>query len=239
MSCCDLTLTVQEEPPITLEIVEATIKPEQSKTVTPTYSEQTILPDAGMTLGSVTVEPIPSPTDRMTITENGSYDVARIGGVDVEVPQGVFPEGTLEISENGVYDVSAYEYAHTSVSPPAPTPQLLWEYTPDGTATSVTIPIEAMELNGIRTLWIDLDVELSNSDWVYLAAGNRSCWGSQGFRLALNLTVFVKRSGNWYNVIKNSNTSAIDSDAPYLGDLRVYTYGNALMSSGTIKFYGE
>lgn len=85
MSCCDLTLTVQEEDPITLEITEATIKPEQSKTVTPTYSEQTILPDAGMTLGSVTVEPIPDPTDRMTITENGSYDVARIGTADVDV----------------------------------------------------------------------------------------------------------------------------------------------------------
>lgn len=85
MSCCDLTLTVQEEDPITLEIVEAAIKPEQDKTVTPTYSEQTVLPDAGMTLGSVTVEPIPDPTDRMTITENGSYDVARIGTADVDV----------------------------------------------------------------------------------------------------------------------------------------------------------
>lgn len=239
MSCCDLHLTVREEEPITLEIVEATIKPEQDKTVTPTYSEQTVLPDAGMTLGSVTVEPIPEPTDRMTITENGSYDVARIGGVDVEVPQGVFPEGTLEISENGVYDVSAYEYAHTSVSPPAPTPQLLWEYTADGTATSVTIPIESMDLTGVRTLWLDMDLVLSKGDWVYLAAGSRTCWGSQRQHQELNYTVFVKRGGDWYTVVKSSVFAAIDSDVPYLGDLRVYTYGNALMNSGTIKLYGE
>lgn len=115
MSCCDLHLTVQEEPPITLEIVEATIKPEQSKTVTPTYSEQTVLPDAGMTLGSVIVEPIPDPTERLAITENGSYDVARIGGVDVDVPQGVFPSGTLAIAENGTHNVSEYEFAAIDV----------------------------------------------------------------------------------------------------------------------------
>lgn len=239
MSCCDLHLTVQEEDPITLEIVEATIKPEQDKTVTPTYSEQTVLPDAGMTLGSVTVEPIPSPTDRMTITENGSYDVARLGGVDVEVPQGVFPEGTLEINENGEYEVSAYEYARASVLPPAPTPQLLWEYTPDGTATSITIPIASMDLTGIRSLWLDMDIRLSKNDWAYLAAGNRTCWGTQGQRQVLNYTVFVKRGGEWYNVIKNSNMAAIGSDTPYIGDLRVYTYGNALMNSGFIKLYGE
>lgn len=117
MSCCDLTLTVQEEDPITLEITEATIKPEQSKTVTPTYSEQTVLPDAGMTLGSVVVDAIPEPTDRLTITENGSYDVARIGGVDVDVPQGLFPSGTLDIKGNGVANVREYEYVNVDTRP--------------------------------------------------------------------------------------------------------------------------
>lgn len=78
---------VEDSEDIELEIVEAKLKPEQSKRVIPGYSEQTVLPDAGMTLGSVTVDPIPEPTERLTITENGEYDVARIGSVDVDVPQ--------------------------------------------------------------------------------------------------------------------------------------------------------
>ena len=85
MATADITLEINQEEPVTLTVTEAKLKPEQSKTVTPTYAEQTVLPDAGMTLGSVTVEPIPEPTDRLSITENGSYDVARIGTADVDV----------------------------------------------------------------------------------------------------------------------------------------------------------
>lgn len=115
MATADIMLTINPEPEISLNVTEAKLKPEQDKTVTPTYSEQTVLPDAGMTIGSVTVEPIPEPTERLSITENGAYDVARFGGVDVEVPQGVFPSGMLEVTENGTYDVSEYENASVNV----------------------------------------------------------------------------------------------------------------------------
>lgn len=117
MGTPDIVLTVEQEPEITLTVTEAKLKPEQSKTVTPSYDAQTVLPDAGMTLGSVTVEPIPELTDRMTITENGAYDVTRIGGVDVDVPQGLFPSGTLDIKGNGVANVREYEYVNVDTRP--------------------------------------------------------------------------------------------------------------------------
>lgn len=117
MGTPDIVLTIDQEPEISLNVTEAKLKPEQSKSVTPSYEAQTVLPDAGMTLCSVTVEPIPEPTDRLTITENGSYDVARIGGVDVDVPQGVFPSGTLDINGNGVANVREYEYVNVDTRP--------------------------------------------------------------------------------------------------------------------------
>lgn len=81
----DITLTVVEEQPITLTYVEAAIKPEQTKSVVPEYEPQTVLPDDGMTLGRVNVAAIPDPTDEETITENGDYNVARIGTAHVDV----------------------------------------------------------------------------------------------------------------------------------------------------------
>ena len=81
----DITLTVVEEQPITLTYVEAAIKPEQVKDVTPTYEAQTVLPDDGMTLGRVNVAAIPDPTEEETFTENGDYNVARIGTAHVDV----------------------------------------------------------------------------------------------------------------------------------------------------------
>lgn len=81
----DITLTVVEEQPIGLTYVEAAIKPEQVKSVTPSYEAQTVLPDDGMTLGRVNVAAIPDPTDEVTITENGDYNVKRIGTAHVDV----------------------------------------------------------------------------------------------------------------------------------------------------------
>ena len=81
----DITLTVREEQPVTLEYVEAAIKPEQTKAVTPSYEAQTVLPDSGMTLGQVNVGAIPDPTDIKEISDNGDHDVRRYGTARVNV----------------------------------------------------------------------------------------------------------------------------------------------------------
>lgn len=80
-----IELTVSEPTAIELEVIEAKIKPEQTKTVTPTYEAQTVLPDAGTTLGQVNVEAIPDPTAIKEIDSNGDHDVRRYGTARVDV----------------------------------------------------------------------------------------------------------------------------------------------------------
>lgn len=68
----------------------------QTKTTTPTTSQQIITPDSGYNgLSQVTVNPIPSqyivPTGTKSITENGtSIDVAQYASVDVTVEDSTF-----------------------------------------------------------------------------------------------------------------------------------------------------
>ena len=83
----DITLHVTEDDtPITLKVVEAALKPEQEKTVTPQYDKPVVvLPNAGKVLSKVTVEPIPEPTTTETYTENGEYNVKRVGTAVVNV----------------------------------------------------------------------------------------------------------------------------------------------------------
>ena len=85
----------------------------QAKTVTPTKTQQIVLPDANYThLSQVTVKPIPSeyivPSGTKTITTNGTHDAKAYESVKVNVPipDGyIKPSGDLEldITEDGVY----------------------------------------------------------------------------------------------------------------------------------------
>lgn len=77
--------TIEEQPSLEWEIIEAVIKPEQTKNVTPTYEAQAITPDEGFTLGRVNVGAIPEPTAEIDITVNGDFDVADYGTAHVAV----------------------------------------------------------------------------------------------------------------------------------------------------------
>ena len=93
------------------ELVVAVPSPSlQSKTATPTTSQQTISPDSGYDgLSSVTVNAIPSnyivPTGNKAITENGlGIDVAAYSTVSVSVSANL---GVKTIEENGTYNALA------------------------------------------------------------------------------------------------------------------------------------
>lgn len=104
----DITMTIEEEPVVNMTYVEGKLKPEIVGQATPSYEPQTVTPPVGSVFSAVEVGAIPEPTETETYTENGTYDVSRIGTAIVQVPQGVFPAGTLPITTNGPYDVTGY-----------------------------------------------------------------------------------------------------------------------------------
>lgn len=108
-----MTLHVDGPQPITLDYIEAKIKPETVGHATPTEQAQTVTPAPGTTFSAVEVDAIPPeyvvPSGTLDITENASgINIRDKAVLNVNVPQGVFPEGTLPVIENGVYDVTNF-----------------------------------------------------------------------------------------------------------------------------------
>lgn len=153
----DITMTVEEEPVVNMTYVEGKLKPEVVGQVTPAYEPQRVTPPAGSVFSAVEVGAIPEPTETETYTENGTYNVSRIGTAVIQVPQGVFPAGTLQITANGPYDVKSYETADINVP-------VEW-VSPSGQARLVTQRVTLQEdFSGQATAFIPIITALAGID---------------------------------------------------------------------------
>lgn len=133
----DVTMTVEEEPVVSMTYVEGKLKPEIVGQVTPAYEPHRVTPPAGSVFSAVEVGAIPEPTEEETYTENGTYNVARIGRAIIQVPQGVFPDGTLPVMSNGYYDVTEFEGVNVAVNTDPEIGVVLADFTANGLPQTV------------------------------------------------------------------------------------------------------
>ena len=105
----------------------------QSKTVTPTKSSQTVTPDSGYSLSSVTVNAIPDEYVIQNLqVKRGIVPTKSVQGITYETPYNglltvfvnpipdeyIIPSGTLDITANGSYDIKVYESVTVNVPEP-------------------------------------------------------------------------------------------------------------------------
>lgn len=241
----DITLHVADNTePITLTVVEAALKPEQEKTVSPQYDDPLeVLPDAGKVLSRVTVEPIPEPTEEETYTENGIYDVARIGSAIIQVPQGVFPAGTLPIDSNGIFDVAPYQSVDINVQQTYE-PVLLDSVDVSQLAEPVNrivFDIAQYDLSKYHIVWIEVDgARFSADDWLYFSAGSNVAYTSRGITRDFHKVMFVRCGDTWYNMVKFSSPLAYQlvGDSTGVGNIACYPYSSStIITEGTANLY--
>lgn len=151
----DITLTITDEEPVALKIVEAALKPEQEKSVEPGYDPQTVLPDAGCVLSAVHVGAIPpvvlqdksvTPTKQtQTVTADAGYDGLDAVEVTAIPDEYIVPTGKKQISitQNGttLHDVTDYADAEiiTDVSTDPANGLVFGDYDADGQPHSARI----------------------------------------------------------------------------------------------------
>lgn len=242
-----IEIEVDEEPEAELEVIEAALKPETVGHGVPGWEAQTVRPEAGCVFSSFEMEGMPEPTAEETVTENGRYNVARLGFLKVQVPQpageveltenrdydvsgyetakvrvpqGVFPEGTLPITRNGVYNVAEYEAVNVQVEQ-SQEPVLLASVDVATLAESVNRVVfhpTDFDLSAFRSIYFVCEgVRFSAQDWLYFTVADATAYTSKMLNIGTKILCFARMGTNWACAVKFATPNAYDNAGNRLG----------------------
>lgn len=235
---------IDETPVIELEVIEAKVKPEVVGQATPDYEPQTVTPPAGSVFSAVEVEAIPEPTATETYSENGTYNVARIGTAVVQVPHGVFPAGTLPITKNGIYTVTEYDSVNVQVQQ-SQEPVLLASVNVATLAENVNRIVfhpADYDLSAFRSIYFVCDgVRFSAQDWLYFTVSDSTAYTPKMILVETKIVCFARLGADWACTVKYATPNAYENTGTRLGlgDIAIYPYAaSTKFTEGTVSLYG-
>lgn len=136
----------------------------QTKSVSPTESQQTVTPDSGKLLSSVTVDAIPSTYVGSDIPRRSSSDLTASGAV-VTVPEGIYTSEATKSVTSGSAGVPTASKGSVSNHAVAVTPSVTNStgYITGGTKTGTPVTVSASELvSGSQTITENGTVDVTN-----------------------------------------------------------------------------
>ena len=226
------------------EYVAAAVKPETVGHGVPGWEAQTVRPEPGCVFSSFEMEGMQEPTERAVITANGEHHVERVGIADVQVPQGVFPAGTLPINKNGIYTVSEYNAVNVQVQQ-SHEPVLLASVDVAQLAENVNRVVfhpTDFDLSAFRSIYFVCDgVRFTAQDWLYFTVADATAYTSKMLDIGTRILCFARMGTNWACAVKFATPNAYDNAGNRLGlgDIAMYPYSAATkFVKGTVSLYG-
>ena len=179
------------------------------------------------------------PTGSTTITENGEYDVSSYASAIVNTP---VASGSTTLTENGEYNVSSYATAIVDVAGSGGDNMgftlLRSVECQDNTQRSFSFQLTAEELQTYNFYLLDIDVELTATDWVYANAYQNNYLGSQnaGYnKLKYKLPFFCAATPN--NFPNTYKTHGMDAGRYISYEANLSTYPIRVYTYSTSKFF--
>lgn len=192
--------------------------PTQSKTATPSTSQQTVSPDPGFLLSSVTVNAMPSGTagipsavkssvanHSVTVTPSvtnatGYITGGTLTGTPASVSASELVSGTLSITDNGTgIDVTNYASVDVDVSGGGGGGTTSVTIYPAFSRSSYTVAYVDADGNAVQTSYIDLDPTFTGSATIIAKSGSPLAFYLSGpmqetFRNPTNVSTLFSRS---------------------------------------------